>query len=240
MPSGVGAPNSIVSAYPSGPGVRSARVARNGERWAGRTGRRTSGHRLPTRSAQLSHREARSAREPRRNRSVDDGDHATGLDPAHPRGDLGGEGGLSDAAHLVDDQPATARSGQVGGPATAFGRTDGQRCPVPGPGVRASRVAGRVPDPDRPGRRPACVIFWGFSGPGVRAAGISCGRTACSGTAFSRPTRTNLATSTPLPRTPADGASSHAFCIAHSAIDWMLLVSYSWSRPWEIHVRSGL
>ena len=29
MPSGVGAPNSIVSTYPSGPGVRSARVARS-------------------------------------------------------------------------------------------------------------------------------------------------------------------------------------------------------------------
>jgi hypothetical protein len=34
MPSGAGAPNSIVSTYPSGPGVRSARVTRNGERWA--------------------------------------------------------------------------------------------------------------------------------------------------------------------------------------------------------------
>jgi hypothetical protein len=34
---------------------------------------------------------------------------------------------------------------------------------VSGPGVRASRVAGRVPDPNRPGRRPACAVFWGFS-----------------------------------------------------------------------------
>jgi len=24
-------------------------------------------------------------------------------------------------------------------------------------------VTGRVPDPDRPGRRPACVGFWDFS-----------------------------------------------------------------------------
>jgi len=153
-------------------------------------------------------------------RAVDDGDYATRLEPAHPPGDLGGEGGLPDAAHPIDDKPAPARSGQIGGPATAFGRTDGQRCPVPGPRVRASRVAGRVPDPDRPGRRPACVVSGVCPGPGVRAAGISCGRTACSGTTFSCPTRTNLATSTPLPRTPADGACCHAFLYS-TLSDWL-------------------
>jgi len=57
----------------------------------------------------------------RRHLSVDDRDHALGLEPAYPRGDLGGEGGLADAAHPVDDEPAAARARQVGGPATAFG-----------------------------------------------------------------------------------------------------------------------
>src|SRR5207248_7358267 len=44
-------------------------------------------------------------------------------------------------------------------------------------------------------------------GPGVRAAGISCGRMA----AFSCPTRTNLATSTPLP--PYSGRRGKLPCI---------------------------
>src|SRR5207253_4077790 len=112
----------------------------------------------------------------RRHLSVDDGDHALGLEPAYPRGDLGGEGGLADSAHPVDDEPAAARAGQVGGPATAFGRTDGQRCPVVG--LASELLAWRAACLTLTGRGVARLTSFSgdLPGPDVRAAGISCGR----------------------------------------------------------------
>ena len=86
----------------------------------------------------------------RRHLAVDGVDHAPGLEPADPRGDLGRERRFADAAHPVHDEPAAARSGEVGGPPAAFGRSDGQGVTAAGPQVRGSRVPGGVPDPDRP------------------------------------------------------------------------------------------
>ena len=93
----------------------------------------------------------------RRHLAAHDGDDPAGLQPPDPRGDLRRERRLADAAHAVDDQAAAAWSAEVGGPAAAFGRTDGQGRPgVLGAGrqLRRPGVASGVPDPDRaPGGR---------------------------------------------------------------------------------------
>ena len=54
------------------------------------------------------------------------GDHPLGLEPAHPRRDLGREGRLADTAHAVQHERGHARPSQLGGPAPPFGRPDGQ------------------------------------------------------------------------------------------------------------------